>query len=81
LEEFAYLMAKLKAVPEGTARCWTGVCLLFLHEHAEANIHKNNGMGAITAGRNRLAAGRHTKVTGTIGDLYLALANGPCRCP
>ena len=75
VEEFAYLMAKLKAVPEGDGTLLDHCCLLFLHEHAEANIHKNNGMVAITAGHKRLAAGRHTKVTGTIGDLYLALAN------
>jgi hypothetical protein len=75
VEEFAYLMAKLRAVPEGDGTLLDHCCLLFLHEHAEANIHKNNGMVAITAGHKRLAAGRHTKVTGTIGDLYLALAN------
>lgn len=75
VEEFAYLMARLKAIPEGDGTLLDHCCLLFLHEHAEANIHKNNGMVAITAGHRRLAAGMHTKVTGTIGDLYLALAN------
>jgi hypothetical protein len=75
VEEFAYFMARLKAIPEGDGSLLDHCCLLFLHEHAEANIHKNNGMVAITAGHKRLATGKHTKVTGTVGDLYLAVAN------
>jgi hypothetical protein len=75
VEEFAYLMARLRAIPEGDGTLLDNCCLLFIHEHAEANIHKNNGMVAITAGHKRLVTGRHSKVTATVGDLYLALAN------
>jgi hypothetical protein len=75
VEEFAYLIAKLKSIPEGDGTLFDHTALLFIHEHAEANIHKNNGLVAITAGHKRLARGRHSKVTGTIGDLYLAVAN------
>jgi hypothetical protein len=76
VEEFAYFVARLNAIPEGDGTLLDHCCLLYLHEHAEANIHKNNGMVAIAAGHKRLATGMHTKVTGTVGDLYLALANG-----
>ena len=75
VEEFVYLLAKLKSIPEGDGTLLDHTSVLFLHEHAEANIHKNNGLAAIAAG-HRIPAGKHTKVTGTLGDLYLTLANG-----
>jgi hypothetical protein len=76
VEEFAYLLAKLKSVREGDGTLLDHCCLLYIHEHAEANIHKNNGLVAIVAGHtNRLITGRHSKVTGAMGDLYLAVAN------
>jgi hypothetical protein len=74
VEEFAYLLAKLKSIPEGDGTLLDRTSVLFLHEHAEANIHKNNGLAAIIAG-HRTPGGKHTKVTGTLGDLYLTLAN------
>jgi hypothetical protein len=75
VEEFAYLIARLRSIQEGDGTLLDNCCLLFIHEHAEANIHKNNGMVAIVAGHKRLATGKHSKVTGTVGDLYLTLAN------
>jgi hypothetical protein len=76
VEEFAYLMAKLKSVPEGDGSLLDHCCLLYVHEHAEANPHKNNGMVAILAGHaNRMVTGTHTKTTCTIGELYLGIAN------
>jgi hypothetical protein len=75
-EEFGYLMGRLKAIPEGNGNMLDNTCLLYIHEHAEANIHKNNGLVAIVAGKvSKSAAGTHTKVTGTMGDLYLGIAN------
>jgi len=75
-EEFAYLLARLKSIPEGDGNLLDHTCLLYLHEHAEANIHKNNGLVAIVAGHvNKTVTGTHSKVTGSIGDLYLAVAN------
>ena len=75
VEEFAYLVAKLKATPEGDGNLLDNCCLLFIHEHAEANPHKNNGHAAIVAGHvGGLATGRHTRTTGTMGDLYWTLA-------
>jgi hypothetical protein len=77
VEEFAYLIARLEATPEGDGTLLDNTVLLFVHEHAEANSHKNNGLAAILAGNSnkRLALGQHTKVTGTVGDLYLTLAD------
>jgi hypothetical protein len=76
VEEFAYLVAKLKSIPEGDSTVLDHCCLLYVHEHAEANPHKNSGLAMIVAGHaGRLATGMHTKVTGTVGDLYLTLAD------
>jgi hypothetical protein len=75
--EFAYLTAKLKSIPEGDGTLLDNTCLVFVHEHAEADIHKASGMVALVAGsRDRLAHGRHTRVMGTFGDLYRTLADG-----
>jgi Protein of unknown function (DUF1552) len=76
VEEFAYLLAKLKSIPEGEGTLLDHTCVLFIHEHAEANSHKNNGLAVIAAGHaGRLKTGMHTKMTGTIGDLYWTIAD------
>jgi hypothetical protein len=70
------LLAKLKSIPEGEGTLLDHCCLAFIHEHAEANDHKNNGHALIVAGHaGRLITGVHTKAAGTIGDLFLTLAN------
>lgn len=75
-EEFAYFLAKMKSIPEGDGTLLDHSCLLYVHEHAEANDHKNSGLALILAGHaGGLMTGRHSKMTGTIGDLYLTLAN------
>ena len=80
VEEFAYLIGKLKSIPEGDGTLFDRCCLLFVHEHAEANPHKNNGLAAIVAGHaGKIVTGRHTKVTGTMADLFVTLANGPIQ--
>jgi hypothetical protein len=76
VEEFAYLITRLKAVPEGNATLFDHCCLLFIHEHAEADPHKNSGLAAIVAGHvGTLVTGRHSYMPGTMGDLFLTLAN------
>jgi hypothetical protein len=76
VEEFAYLLGKLKATREGDASMLDRTSLVFVHEHAEANDHKNNGLSLIVAGNaGKLRTGMHTRSTGTVGDLYLAVAN------
>ena len=75
VEEFAYLLAKLKSIPEGKGTLLDNTCALFIHEHAECNAHKNAGLAMIAAGHaGGMKTGLHTRVTGTIGDLYLTLA-------
>jgi hypothetical protein len=75
VEEFAYLVGKLKSTPEGEGSLLDHTCLLFVHEHAEANPHKNNNLAVIVAGHaNSMKTGLHTRTTGTLGDLYLTLA-------
>lgn len=80
VEEFAYFVGKLKSIPEGTGTLLDHCCIVYMHEHAEANPHKDNGLAAIVAGHaNHLVTGAHTKVTGTMGDLFMTLANGPIQ--
>jgi len=75
VEEFAYFLSKLKSIPEGDGTLLDHCCVLYQHEHAEANPHKNSGHGSILAGHaGKLATGTHSQVTGTIGDLYVTIA-------
>jgi Protein of unknown function (DUF1552) len=77
VEEFAYLVAKLKSIPEGDKSLLDNTVLMYLHEHAEAGPHKTSGMIALVAGsREKLAHGQHIKIGGTIGDLYTTLFDG-----
>lgn len=76
VEEFAYLVAKLKATPEGDGNLLDNTALVFIHEHAESNNHKNSGHSAIIAGHaGGLVTGRHSRIVGTIGDLYRTVAS------
>jgi hypothetical protein len=76
VEEFAYLVAKLESVPEGDGTLFDHTSLVYVHEHAEANPHKNSGLAMIVAGGDsRIAKGAHTRVTGTAGDVYLTIAD------
>ncbi len=76
VEEFAYLVGKLKSIPEGAGTVLDNTVVTFVHEHAEAGPHKNSGMIALVAGsKGKLALGQHARLTGTIGDLYLTLAD------
>jgi len=77
VEEFAYLVAKLKSIPEGDRTLLDNTVLMYVHEHAEAGPHKTSGMIALVAGsKEKLTLGRHTKIAGTIGDLYTTLFDG-----
>ncbi len=76
VEEFAYLTAKLKSIPEGAGTLLDNTLLTFVHEHAEAGPHKSDGHITLLAGcGKKVAHGRHVKLTGTIGDLYLTLTD------
>lgn len=76
VEEFAYLVGRLKAVPEGAGTLLDNTVLLFAHEHAEANSHKNNNLALILAGHVKgMKTGLHSQFTGTLGDLYTTIAD------
>ncbi len=76
VEEFAWLLGKMKSTPEGDGNLLDHTILTYVHEHAEANDHKNNGMSLLVAGHaGGLKTGLHTRTTGTVADLYLAVAN------
>jgi hypothetical protein len=76
VEEFAYLVGKLKSIPEGAGTLLDNTLLTFVHEHAEAGPHKSDGHITLLAGcGDKLAHGRHVKLNGTIGDLYLTLTD------
>ena len=76
VEEFAYLVAKLESVPEGDSTLFDHTSLIFVHEHAEANPHKNSGLAMLVAGGSkRLAKGAHTRITGTVADVYVTVAD------
>jgi len=75
-EEFAYLLAKLKSIPEGDGNLLDHTCIVYAHEHAEANPHKCSGLAMIVAGHTgKLKTGMHSRVLGTIGDLYWTVAD------
>jgi hypothetical protein len=74
-EEFSYLLGRLKATPEGAGNLLDHTAILYAHEHAEANAHKNNNLAVILAGHaGKMKTGLHTRTTGTLGDLYMTLA-------
>lgn len=76
VEEFAYLVGRLKATPEGAGTLLDNTVLLFAHEHAEANSHKNNNLALILAGHVKgMKTGVHSQLTGTLGDLYTTIAD------
>src|SRR5438874_2159152 len=82
VEEFAYMFGRLKSVPEGAGTLLDHTACLFLHEHAEANKHKNSGLAVLLVGHaGGSKTGLHTRVRGTIGDLYLTLAEEILKAP
>ena len=51
VEEFAYLLGKLNSIREGDGTLLDHTCLLYVHEHAEADDHKNRGLAVVVAGQ------------------------------
>ena len=75
-------VGKLKSMPEGDGNMLDHTLLVYVHEHAEANSHKTSGMAAILAGHTgRLKTGMHSMMAGTVGDLYLTLAEEVMQAP
>jgi hypothetical protein len=82
VEEFAYFIGRLKSIPEGDGTLLDHTCVVFAHEHAEANPHKDNGLALILAGHaGGMKTGMHSKMRNTIGDLYLTVAEEVFKLP
>jgi Protein of unknown function (DUF1552) len=82
VEEFAYFVNRLKSIPEGDGTLLDHTCVVFAHEHAEANPHKDNGLALLLAGHaGGMKTGVHSKMRNTIGDLYLTVAEEVFKLP
>jgi hypothetical protein len=82
VEEFSYLLQRMKGIPEGDGNLLDNTCCLYVHEHAEANPHKNYGLSMILAGHaGGMKTGLHTKSHNTVGDLYLTIAEEVFKTP
>jgi hypothetical protein len=69
VEEFSYLLQRMRSIPEGSSNLLDNTCCVFVHEHAEANPHKCNGLAILLAGGG-MKGGIHTKSHNGIGDVY-----------
>ncbi len=82
VEEFAYLLQRMKSVPEGDGNLLDHTCCVYVHEHAEANPHKCNGLAILLAGgAGNMKTGMHTKSHNSIGDIYLTIAEEILKTP
>jgi len=82
VEEFAYLLQRMKSVPEGDGNLLDHTCCVYVHEHAEANPHKCNGLAILLAGgAGKMKTGMHTKSHNSIGDVYLTIAEEILKTP
>jgi Protein of unknown function (DUF1552) len=80
VEEFAYLLERMREMPEGDGNLLDNTACVFVHEHAEANPHKCNGLAILVAGGG-MKTGTHTKSHNSIGDVYLTIAEEVLKTP
>jgi len=73
VEEFAYMLEGLRAIPEGEGNLLDHTTCVMVHEHAEANAHKCNGLAVLVAGGG-IKGGMHTKTHNSFGDIYLTIS-------
>jgi hypothetical protein len=80
VEEFSYLLQRMKSIPEGDGNLLDHTCAVYVHEHAEANVHKCNGLAILLAGgAGKMKTGMHTKSHNSIGDVYQTVAQEVLR--
>jgi hypothetical protein len=80
VEEYAYLLEGLKAIPEGDGNLLDNTATVFVHEHAEADPHKCNGLAMLVAGGG-IKGNSHTKTHNGVGDVYLTIAEEILKTP
>jgi hypothetical protein len=82
VEEFAYLLERMKSIPEGEGNLLDHTVAVYMHEHAEANSHKCNGLAILVAGgAGNMKTGLHTKSHNGIGDVYKTIAEEVLKTP
>ena len=64
------MLEGLRAIPEGDGNLLDNTATVFVHEHAEADPHKCNGLAMLVAGGG-IKGNMHTKTHNGIGDVYL----------
>ena len=74
VEEFTYLLEGLKGIPEGEGNLLDNTACVMVHEHAEANPHKCNGLAVLVAGGG-IKGGMHTKTHNSFGDIYSTISD------
>jgi hypothetical protein len=75
-EQFAYLLGKLKSIPEGNGTLLDNTLILQVNELARGNLHSMNGMPYLLAGRagGALRTGRFLKYKyGTSNNLFVSV--------
>ncbi len=80
VEEFAYLLQRMRSIPEGDGNVLDHTSCVFAHEHAEADPHKCNGLAILLAGGG-IKGGMHTKSHNGIGDVYLTIVEEILKTP
>jgi len=66
------LLERMRSIPEGGGNVLDNTACVFVHEHAEANSHKCNGLAMLVAGGG-IRGGVHAKAHNGIGDVYLTI--------
>jgi hypothetical protein len=79
-EEFSWFLQRLKVIPEGDSNLLDNTVCVYVHEHAEANPHKCNGLALMVAGGG-IRGGIHTKSHNSVGDVYLTIADEVLKAP
>lgn len=78
-EQFAYLLARLKAIPEGDGTMLDNTLVVWVNEHAKGNNHARHEMPYILAGRagGAVRTGRWMQVGGDVphNNLWVGVMN------
>ncbi|MEO8213712.1 MAG: DUF1552 domain-containing protein [Myxococcales bacterium] len=78
-EQFAYLVAKLKAIPEGSGTALDNTVILWSNEVSKGWVHDHVAMPFVMAGRagGKLRTGRFLKFTGSVphNNLLVSILN------
>jgi hypothetical protein len=78
-EQFAYLVGKLKAIPEGDGSLLDNTLLIWVNEHSTGNTHERHDIPYVIAGKagGAIRTGRFVTVPGELphNDLWVSCQN------